>query len=256
MLLGMYAFRSYYGIDLNEWLGMHYPASDKFKGYQLVTYMFMHGGFSHLFFNMFALYMFGPILEQVWGGKKFFFFYLVTGLGAVATNVLVNYVHFSMIESAINTFAQTASPDTFELFVRQHFEGFPQSYNAYSSQVYDQLVMLWNGDPGNPMYTQQGISFLHGLMQAEMGTPMVGASGAIFGVLLAYGMLFPNNILMLLIPPMPIKAKWMVLAYGVIELFAGVYNPSSSIAHFAHLGGMVFGIFLILYWKKKGQMYS
>ena len=175
-------------------LAMFYPASPHFQPYQIVTHMFMHGGTMHLFFNMFALFMFGPPLEASWGPKRFLFYYLFTGFGALGLYLLV-----------------------------QHFE--------ISSIT----------DPN-----------LQGLM---INTPMLGASGAVFGLLLGYGMLFPNSVIQLLIPPIPLKAKYFVMIYAGIELFLGLGNFSTGVAHFAHLGGALFGFLLILYWRKYGSRF-
>jgi membrane associated rhomboid family serine protease len=172
---------------------LFYPTSPFFQPYQYITHMFMHGGIAHLFFNMYAFFLFGSVLEQVWGSKKFFIYYMVTGLGAAAFYTFTNWL--------LTT--------------------------GYSPEQYFELLR----------------------------TPTVGASGAVFGVLLGYGMLFPNNVLQLLLPPIAIKAKWLVIIYGLLELVLGFSSPGSQIAHFAHVGGMLFGFLLIRYWSRKGRMY-
>ena len=174
-----------------------------FKPYQFITHMFMHGGIWHLFFNMYTLWIFGSILENVWGSKKFLLFYFVTGLGAALLHNLVLEIELSTLQNAVQS--------------------------------------------GN-MAAQTSIMNI-------LKTPTVGASGAIYGVLLGYGMLFPNNIISLIFPPIALKAKWFVIIFGAIELLMGVTGTGSDVAHFAHLGGMVFGFLLIMYWKKKGKMY-
>jgi membrane associated rhomboid family serine protease len=191
------------GDFMYEKFALFYVESPLFKPYQLVTHMFMHGNFIHLFFNMYSLVIFGIALEHVWGSKKFFIYYMITGLGAAALHSLVLFIEVSSLNTA---------------------------YEA-----------------GNLM-ASEGITNI-------MRTPMVGASGAVFGVLLAYGMLFPNNVLQLIFPPIALKAKWFVMIFGAIELYLGLSNKGSNIAHFAHLGGMLFGYFLIIYWKKKNRMY-
>ena len=153
------------------------------KPWQLVTYMFMHGGFGHLFFNMYTLYIFGSVLERVWGTKKFLLFYFVTGIGAALVHILVQYL--------TGSFALT-----------------------------------------------------------------VGASGAIYGLLMGYAMLYPDAIMSLIFPPISMKAKWFVLIFAAIELFTGVTGTGGGIAHFAHLGGLIFGFALIWYWKKNRTLYS
>lgn len=195
-----------YGYDLNSLLGLHLFLADDFKPFQIVTYMFMHGGFMHLFFNMFALYMFGRVLEMVWGPKRFLIFYMFTGVGAGIIQEIVQYLY-------------------------------------YSTQL--------------SMYS--GVDFGAGLI-----VPMaqylnmwvtVGASGAVYGILLAFAMNFPNEKLFVMPFPFPIKAKYFVLIFGAIELFTGLGNSAGdNVAHFAHLGGMLFGLILILYWRKKGYI--
>jgi membrane associated rhomboid family serine protease len=171
----------------------------------------------HLIFNMFALYMFGQILEQVWGPKRFFIYYIITGLGAALTYEVVIAVQYVKIMNII-------TPE----------------------QLQEVL------DNGNTYFTQ-GKGYLDPVMkelQSILYTPTVGASGAVFGILLAFGVLFPNTQLMLLFPPIPIRAKYFVAIYGGIELYLAVTQPGSSIAHAAHLGGMIFGYILIRVWRK------
>ena len=191
-----------YGLDLARYLGLHFFLADNFNIAQLITYMFMHGGFTHLFFNMFALWMFGRTLEYEMGSKRFLLYYMVTGIGAGLLQLGVTWIEVSSLHSAVA--AGTASP--YEL-------------------------------------------------AARIGSVTIGASGAVFGVLLAFGMMHPNAMLMLLIPPIPIKAKYFVIGYGLIELFLGVSGAQSGVAHFAHVGGMLWGFFLLRYWKKKGDIY-
>ena len=204
------------GIDLTNILGLHYIQSPDFKPYQLVTHMFMHGGFMHLAFNMFALWMFGRVLESVWGPKRFFIYYFVTGLGAAALHTFVNYMEFQY-------YAAKISPQDVQAVFSQGAELLQQGQN-------------WVGPAGK--------------LNMILNTPTVGASGAVFGILLGFGMLFPNTELMLLFPPIPIKAKYFVAGYGAIELFSGITGMGANIAHFAHLGGMLFGFFLIRYWNR------
>lgn len=206
------------GIDLYEYLGLYFPASQHFGLHQFFTYMFMHdtGGFGHIFFNMFALYMFGRVLESVWGPKRFLIFYLVTGVGAALIQTLVTTVEYQVLLSKI-------SPDQIDYLKELAAQG-----KYIPNTASEKLTMI-------------------------LSTPTVGASGAIFGILLAFGMLFPNTQLMLLFPPIPIKAKYFVIGYGLLELFFGVSGIQGSVAHFAHLGGMLFGYFMIRYWNKNSK---
>lgn len=211
------AAKSGFGSDLTFSLGLYFPKSDLFMPLQIVTHMFMHGGFWHLFFNMYALYIFGQVLENVWGPKRFFIYYIVCGLGAALTHETViayQYMHL----------AQSLSTENLQLVLNEGSALFKQGQGFSDPSMLD-LQMLLN-------------------------TPTVGASGAIFGVLLAFGVLFPNTQLMLLIPPIPIRAKYFVMIYGAIELYLAVTTPGSNIAHAAHIGGMLFGYLLIRYWRK------
>jgi membrane associated rhomboid family serine protease len=217
MLLAYFAAQSVWGIDLNSILGLYFPKSEQFMPVQIVTHMFMHGGFWHLFFNMYALYIFGQVLENVWGPKRFFIYYIVCGLGAAL-------IHESVIAFQYNHFAQSLSPENLQLVLNEGTTYFNQG-KVFSDETMKSLQMLLN-------------------------TPTVGASGAIFGVLLAFGVLFPNTQLMLLFPPIPIRAKYFVMIYGAIELYLAVTQPGSNIAHAAHLGGMLFGYLLLRYWRK------
>jgi membrane associated rhomboid family serine protease len=235
------------GIDLVEVLGMHYPGSTKFRLYQVFTHMFMHGGLTHLFFNMFALYMFGRVLESVWGPKRFLTFYLVTGLGAIALHTFVNYLEINSIQNAIDAFNNTPSPEILDKFVGKNLP------NA-TAQVQD-FINTWYDDPRNAAYAREGLNLMQQILQMKMDIPTVGASGAVFGILLGFGMLFPNTQLMLLFPPIPIKAKYFVMGYGAIELYLGFAQPGSNVAHFAHLGGMLFGYFMIKYWNRNSKRF-
>ncbi|MDA3820671.1 MAG: rhomboid family intramembrane serine protease [Candidatus Delongbacteria bacterium] len=206
-----------YKVDLNMYLGLYQPQSEAFKPYQLVTHMFMHGGLAHIFFNMFALFMFGRVLEQVWGGKRFLIYYLVTGFGAALLHMLVGYLQ---AQSLLNELP----PDTLAKIQTDGLE----ALRAGKNYVNPEMARL----------------------NAVINTPTIGASGAVFGLLLAFGMLFPDTRLMLIFPPIPIRAKYFVIGYGALELYLGLTQPGSNVAHFAHLGGMLFGIILIYLWKK------
>jgi membrane associated rhomboid family serine protease len=207
-------------IDLDNILGMHYFTSPLFKPYQLVSYMFMHATFWHLFFNMFALWMFGYILENVWGPKKFLIYYMVTGLGAIMIQMAVNYFQISHLEASM-------SAEQISMVMSDGYKAVLQDKNFL-----------------DPMMGE-----LNGLIN---GTT-IGASGSVFGILLAFGMLFPNTMIYVYFA-IPIKAKWFVIIYGALELFSGVANSAGdNVAHFAHLGGMLFGFILIMIWRKKDK---
>jgi membrane associated rhomboid family serine protease len=205
-------------IDLANYLGLHYPVSPWFKPHQFVTYMFMHGGFGHIFFNMFALWMFGNALENVWGPKRFLVYYMVTGVGAGVLHLLVLFIQISGLEAQV-------APDMV-LQIREQGAGILMEGKNYADPVMGKLNLLYN-------------------------TTTVGASGAVFGILLGFGMLFPNALIYLYFA-IPIKAKYFVIGYGALELFFGFQNnPGDNIAHFAHLGGMLFGYLMIRFWKRR-----
>jgi len=217
LLIASWAAKGVFGIDLTGMLGLYYPKSEQFMPLQILTHMFMHANFWHLFFNMYALYIFGGVLENVWGPKRFFVYYMVCGLGAAL-------VHESVIMFQYSKIMNTIAPD--------------------------QLQMVLNDGAA---YLNEGKVFTNEIMkdlQMLLNVPTVGASGAVFGILLAFGILFPNTQLMLIFPPLPIKAKYFVIGYGAIELYLAVTQPGSNIAHAAHLGGMLFGYILIRYWRK------
>lgn len=217
MFLADLAAKSVYGMDLGMMLGLYFPKSEHFMPVQIVTHMFMHGGFWHLFFNMYALYIFGQVLENVWGPKRFFIYYIITGLGAA-------FMHETVIFFQYNKLMNVIGPDQLQVVLNEGTTYFREG-KVFSDETMKSLQLLLN-------------------------VPTVGASGAIFGVLLAFGVLFPNTELMLLFPPIPIKAKYFVLIYGIIELSLAVTQPNSNIAHVAHLGGMFFGYLMIRYWRK------
>ncbi len=220
MFLGTLAVQSAFHLDLNRELGLYYYKSPFFHPYQVITHMFMHGGITHIFFNMFALWMFGKVLEQVWGSRRFFIYYMVTGLGAALFNSLVLQIEMSPLLTYIS---ETYKIDTF------------------TPEIIDQLYNMTDTKAKE--------------LAIGMVIPTIGASGAVFGLLLAFGMLFPNTQLMLLFPPIPIRAKYFVIGYGLIELYLGITQQGSNIAHFAHLGGMLFGFILLKMWKKDRNLF-
>ena len=244
MLVATWALKNT-GIDLVEKLGLYYPGSPYFRPYQFVTHLFMHGDFFHLFFNMFALYMFGKVLEMMWGSKRFLIYFLVTGLGAAALHSFVTYLEISALQKHVSAFLNTPSPELLSALVKS-------SISHPAAWVTD-LVNNWGDAPGNPVYIEKANQLAKEILIERVNVPTVGASGAVFGVLLAFGYLFPNTELMLLFPPVPIKAKYFVMGYGAIELFLGITESNSQIAHFAHLGGMLFGFILLKYWGKNSQ---
>ncbi len=208
-------------VTLEHYCALHYFTSPDFNPAQLFTYMFLHGGFTHVLFNMFSLFMFGPQIEWSLGSRRFLFYFISCGIGAA---LIQEGVYYLLLQKYMGMF----SPDQFHQIIVEGAR-IPRGYN-FSDPTLGNINSLVN-------------------------TPMVGASGAIYGVLLAFGMLFPNQVIYLMIPPMPIKAKWMIVGFVVIELFLGLRSTSltstDNVAHFCHLGGMLIGYLIILYWKKQ-----
>ncbi len=190
-----------YGIDVEALLGLHFFLADTFNPAQLITYMFMHANFQHIFFNMFAVWMFGRVLEQVWGPKRFLFYYILCGIGA------------GLIQEAVQ-------------------------YIEYVTEWSHYTMVDYGGGITAPMQ-----AFLNHLNT-------VGASGAVYAILLAFGMMFPNSQMYIFPIPFPVKAKYFVIGYAVLEVILGI-TGGDGVAHFAHLGGMLFGLVLIIYWRKK-----
>jgi membrane associated rhomboid family serine protease len=227
--IATYVVRSTYNVDLNYLLGLHYFQSADFKPYQLITYMFMHGSIMHILLNMFALWMFGNAIENLWGAKRFLIFYFVCGIGAGLTQELVQYFYFHHIHQVLEVFSTAPNDSDFSAIALKYFGlevsgGSPDKWVPYLMNVYQQAM-------------------------SEAVT--IGASGAVFGILLAFGMIFPNTLLYVYFA-IPIKAKYFVIIYGLIELFSAAYNrPGDDVAHYAHLGGMVFGFILIMIWRRK-----
>ena len=232
-----------------ESFGLRYIFSDNFQPYQFLTYMWIHAGFGHLFSNMFAVIVFAPILERVWGSRKFFIFYLITGVGAGVLYTGVNFVENFNLENKILRYVSKPSPDAFrKLFLDEGKE--------YYNQVYNFIEEEYSINPTSSKNKDKSIQYAYDLLNAKTDIPMVGASGAVFGILLAFAMLFPNMQLMLLIPPIPIKAKYLVLVYGFYELWSEFNRmPGDNVAHLAHLGGMLIAYIILRYWKNKYGTY-
>ncbi len=221
--LATLSFGGAFQINLIKVLGLHMPGSPDFEPYQLVTHMFMHANFSHIFFNMFALWMFGTAIENLMGSKRFLTYYLITGFGAAFLHLGVSYVEALSLRSELLAAGYTAAD------LRQFID--TGTYRVISGASEATLVAYLT----------------------KYFIPTVGASGAVFGILLAFGMFFPNSYIYLFFA-IPVKAKYFVIGYGVLELYFG-FTSDGNIAHFAHLGGMVFGYLLIRYWRRRRHIY-
>ena len=194
------------GKSLTDWGALHFFMASDFHVYQFITYQFLHGGFTHLFFNMFALWMFGCVIENVWGPKKFIFYYIFCGVGAGLCQEMVQYISFAADGLTSLDPAQVLN------------------VNGQRLMTVDQIMNL---------------------------SSTIGASGAVYGILLAFGMTFPNERIFIFPLPIPIKAKWFVAIYAIIEFVSAMSSVGDGVAHMAHIGGMLFGFLLILYWRKR-----
>ncbi len=257
-----------FGIDLADYFGLHYWKSQHAHFWQYFTHMFLHGSYNdvnltimHLFSNMFALWMFGSVLENVWGAKRFITFYLICGLGAAVLHMGVLGYEFNTISTAFHQYQQNPTLDQFNLFLSQRVS--LNAHNPLSLQLYD-IRDYWMNMPSKDL-SNESISainqYLTGMTYKPTGQYIpgiydeatVGASGAVFGILFAFGYLFPNTLLYLYFL-VPIKAKYVVAAYAVFELYTGIQNSAGdNVAHFAHLGGMVVGFIMLKIWGKQNR---
>ncbi len=229
--------------QLNVWFALYYIHSPYFKPFQFLTYMFMHADFWHLFSNMFGLLIFGPLLEQFLGPKKLLTLWMVCGIGSGVLYSGYNSYRVNSLETKIEVFQNNPDPDYFNKLVLEN-RGF------FQRTIFD-FVDDYSRNPDDVGLITQAKQTLSAILEIQGNIPMVGASGALFGVLIAFAMLFPNTQLFLLFPPMPVKAKYLVLFYGLYTLYnVFVNNPSDNVAHFAHLSGLIIGAILVYRWKK------
>ncbi|MEA1785077.1 rhomboid family intramembrane serine protease [Arenibacter sp. GZD96] len=216
---------SLYGDQMYQWFSLWFPGNANFEYWQVVSHMFMHGGLMHIAFNMYALWAFGTPLEQLWGRNKFLFFYFSAGLGAALIHTGVNYYYFNQ---GLEVLTQAGMPKAQLMDIIASGKYSPEWYNLASKSTIDNFL-------------------------SSYATPAVGASGAIYGILVAFGMSYPNSELFLIFLPVPIKAKYFIPVLIGLDLFSGVTGYSlfgSGIAHFAHVGGALFGFIMMWYWKK------
>jgi membrane associated rhomboid family serine protease len=241
-----------FNIDLGESLGLHYWQSPKFRWWQLITHIFMHGDardvqmtLLHLISNMFPLWMFGSTLENIWGLKRFLIFYMVCGLGAAFCHLGVLTYEFTTFHNAFVHYQQAGTFVEFAQFVRHN--------NLSDNSYFSHFVQFWQQNPGCQDCFGESVKAINLQYSSMINEATVGASGAVFGILFAFGYLFPNTLLYLYFA-IPIKAKWFVGAYAVFELYSGIRNTAGdNIAHFAHLGGMLFAFILLSIWQSKNR---
>lgn len=241
-------------IDLTKYLGLHYYTAPDFKPHQFVTYIFMHDthGFSHIFFNMFGVYIFGQVLENIWGGKRYLMFYLLTGLGAALAQYIIIYFSVSPLVNSIENLQNNLNINSFEALFKSpviqnnlNFE-FTSEFKSFVSN-YNQAISSDNNSKALSLASQFLLDFKNSYLNSQV---VIGASGSLFGLLGAFGLLFPNTLLYVYFF-IPVKAKWLVIGYGAFELFSGLSNnPGDNVAHFAHLGGLAVGIVLVIIWRR------
>lgn len=228
---------------LNDWFALYFIQSTYFKPFQFLTYMFMHADFWHLFSNMFGLLIFGPLLEQFLGPKKLFILWMVCGVGAGVLYSGYSMYEYKNLEDKVLVFESNPDPEYFNKLVLEN-----RGY--FSSDVFD-FVGDFSRNPKDPMFIERAENTLQAILRLRSNQPMVGASGALFGILIAFGMLFPNTQLFLLFPPMPVKAKYLVGVYALYTIYNVFLNsPTDNVAHFAHLSGLLIGAVLVYFWKK------
>lgn len=244
LFFATYAFIQSFGIDLTEHLALYNLSSSKFRIWQLVTHLFMHASLMHLFSNMFALWMFGSILENFLGSKRFLNYYILTGIGASILFMGVQYIELSPVQKNVDIYTSTPSAPNFRIFIQENVPTQIQPQFYQISEYYD-------ANPTSVEAKNASVKLANEYLEAKTNTATLGASGAVFGILLAFGMLFPNTLIYIYFF-FPMKAKYLVILYGLFELYSGVVNnPGDNVAHFAHLGGMLIGFILIKIWNIK-----
>jgi membrane associated rhomboid family serine protease len=241
--IGIFFIGSFLRINFAESFGLRNPISPAFEPWQFFSYMFIHGGLGHLFGNMFALFIFGPLLEHFWGPKRFLIYYLVTGLGAGIIYAGVNYLDMRGMRTDAASYVVSPNPDDFSRFVSKHSSGL-------YTQLYD-FIDDFDRNPESIGLQEESKSIVQTIYNRYSNIPMVGASGAIFGILIAFALMFPNTELFLLFFPFPIKAKYFVGMYILYEIYAEFSRtPGDNVAHLAHLAGALVGFIMIWKWRK------
>lgn len=233
------------GDMLMDNFALHYWSSPLFRPWQVVTYLFMHGGFTHLLGNMFALWMFGSVLENRWGPKRFLAFYFICGIGAALCQMLYGQYQLGGLASDYKSLMQNFDYQNFKVFA-----------NKYDLQQYPALVQyanFWKQNPTNPEVIDKVREITNAITSLKINEPSVGASGSVFGILVAFGYLFPNTYLYFYFL-FPIKAKWFVIGYILLELYLGIQNNNGdNVAHAAHIGGGIVGFLIVYLWNKRDR---
>ena len=251
--IGIYALQYFiFGGDnpiqtdqVTELLGLRYFGAETFAPYQIFTHMFLHGSWWHLLGNMYALFIFGPPLETYFNSKKFLALYLIAGLGAAVLHVGVSAWEVNNLEAIIIENKQHPTPAEFNALMIEE-----SAYDRFKGLR--RFATNFEENPTNSSMIEKSKTYwADGILYIKKNIPTVGASGAVFGILAAFGIIFANMKLVLLFPPIPIKAKYFVFGYALYEVYAiWQANPTDNVAHFAHIGGFIFGIILVKLWGK------
>lgn len=242
LFFATYAFQSSFGFDLSQHLALFYPGSANFRVWQLLTHLFMHANIGHIFSNMFALWMFGAILENYLGSKRFLNYYILTGIGASILFLGVQALEIMPLQKSAEIYTANPTIGNYQAFVEEEV---PDNIKP----DFNRIAEYWAQNPKSLDAKKASVGIVNSLLNSKLNTPIVGASGAVFGILLAFGMLFPNTLIYIYFF-FPMKAKYLVILYGLFELYSGMAsNPGDNVAHFAHLGGMLVGFILLKLWN-------
>lgn len=261
VFIGQFVSIIYFDFNVFEFFALYNFKSEKFAVYQFVTYMFVHAGIFHLFLNMFILWMFGSVLEYIWNSKKFLFYFFLTGIGAALLHLAVSTFLINRLEEKVNEYQSNPTYSNYTEFVQEEVgevpeplleddvpeEGLPGGVRVL--REIKELERKWAKQPEDETFRERSIDLVQQYLRFQIDLPSVGASGAVFGILLAFGMIFPNAIIYLFFM-FPMKAKYFVILLGALELYFGV-SQDDNIANFAHLGGMIFGYILLKVWREK-----
>ncbi len=248
--LVIFLIQSIMSLPFSSLFGLRVVFSEEFAPYQFITYMWIHGGFGHILSNMLAVFVFGPMLEQVWGPKRFLTFYLICGIGAGVLYGVADFVEKSDLRRDTEAYLSNPNPEAFSIYILDHKS---PGYNLprladYSDEFYEH--------PDSESYISQTKEIVKEIYRDITNIPMVGASGAVFGILMAFALLFPNTQLFLLFPPIPIKAKYLVLFYGLYEVYSEFSRmPGDNVAHLAHLSGMLIAFIVLKFWQKNTRRF-
>ena len=242
--VGLFLGQSFLGLDVIDTLGLRCVLSPHFRPYQFLSHLFVHADNNHLISNMFALFTFGPVLEKTLGARRFIALYLLTGLGAAALYAGLQYMQVGELEALYRGYLALPDPESFVAFLN-HFS------HATCSAYEDFTAAFWQY-PDEIAYIARSKAIIGQLYMLKANIPTVGASGAVFGLLTAFAMLFPNAELYLYFSPYPVKAKYLIVMYGLYEVYAGIKDsPTDNVAHFVHLGGILFAYFFIKWCRKR-----